>query len=153
MKFNLIDEREKPASEQVIARGMVEVASELRLVDAGLLVTMIQNGKEASICDLVNSSTEMYFQRDALQYALSSHCSVCWEEPPTIGLDMEFCYENVTAYFRLTIGRDRASVELSHLSVFGCPQTADERTRQLETAMTNARVGEGPSSRMHAPRG
>ena len=81
MKFELMEEREKPASEQIIARGMVDVASELRLVDPGLLVAMIQGGKEASIADLVNSSTEMYFRRGALQYALSSECRVSWDGP------------------------------------------------------------------------
>ena len=140
MNFHKLDDREKPVSERAIAHALVDVASELRLVDAGLLVDMIQSGKEASISDLVNSSTEMYFQKGALQYALSSDCSVCWEETPVVGLDMEFRFDNVTAYFRLSIGRDSAGVELAHLSVDGGVQTAAIRTRCLEDAIANARV-------------
>lgn len=140
MKFDLMEEFDKPASEEVIARSIVDVASELRLVDASVMVTMIQNGREASISDLVNSSTEMYFRSGTLQYALSAQCRVCWEEPPTVGIDLEFRYDNVTAYFKLTIGRDKAGVELIHLNIDGDADTADARARCLELAMANARV-------------
>lgn len=139
MMSNTIDRSEKDSCEKLIAGSLVDVASELRLVDLRHLVSLVENGEEASIADLVNSSTEMFFTKGTLHYALSAQCSLLWDEPPVIKLDMEFRHENVSAYFRLTLGRSRAGVELTHLSIYGS-DGRDAREARLARALKGAAI-------------
>lgn len=134
-----MDASGKYATERVIGREVAEVATELRLIDANLLLGLILGGKESLIADLVNSATEMFFEPGALRYALSARCEVVWDAPPIVGLDMEFHYDHVTAYFLLSIGGRRGGVELTHASVDGCPAPAGSFIRCLENAMGKAR--------------
>jgi hypothetical protein len=139
MMSDTIHRSEKESCEKLIAGGLVDVASELRLVDLHHLVSLVENGEEASIADLVNSSTEMFFARGTLQYALSAQCTLLWDEPPVVKLDMEFRHENVSAYFRLTLGRNRAGVELTHLFVYG-GDARDAREARLARALRGAAI-------------
>jgi hypothetical protein len=106
---NLFD---RGAHERVLADAMVDVATELRLADLTELFLMIRTEQAANIADLVNSSSELFFESGALKYALSAGCELRWETAPTVRLDMEFRYGTVTVFFQLTIGRERAAVEV-----------------------------------------
>jgi hypothetical protein len=104
-----LDRRDR---ERILADAMVDVATELRLADLAEFVLMIRRDQEANIADLVNSSSELFFKSGALKYALSAWCDLRWESNPTVRLDMEFRHAAVTVFFRLTIGRARAAVEV-----------------------------------------
>ncbi len=130
----------KEACERIIAESLVDVASELRLVDLRHLVSLVENGEEAAIADLVNSSTEMFFEKGTLHYALSAQCALLWDEPPVVKIDMEFRHENVSAYFRLTLGRSRAGVELTHLFVYG-EDSIEAHVERLARAFEGAATG------------
>ena len=126
--------------EKVVADGIVDVATELRLADASELMLMIRNNQEANIADLVNSSTELYFKPGALKYALSAGCSVGWDSSPTIALDMEFRNAPVCVFFRLLLGRSLAGVEVMDV-IFdekGLDQT--EKAQRLAAAIADARL-------------
>ena len=110
---NLLD---RSAHERILADAMVDVATELRLADLTELFLMIRSEQAANIADLVNSSSELFFKSGALKYALSAGCELRWETAPTVRLDMEFRHATVTVFFQLTIGRERAAVEV--LDVF-----------------------------------
>lgn len=125
--------------EKIIAEGMKDVASELRLVDAHNLVAMIQSGQEGAIADVVNSSTELFFKSGTLQYALSSNCSVRWNETPVVQIDMEFLHDRVSAYFRLVIAGKRAGVDLIRLFVEEDLERPEQAER-LARAIANARI-------------
>jgi len=107
---------DRGAQERILADAMVDVATELRLADLTELFLMIRGDQAANIADLVNSSSELFFKSGALRYALSSGCELRWESAPTVQLDLEFRHATVTVFFRLTIGRARAAVEV--LDVF-----------------------------------
>jgi len=109
-------ELDHSAHERILADAMVDVATELRLADPTEFVLMIRGDQAANIADLVNSSSELFFKSGALKYALSAGCDLHWESTPTVRLDMEFRHAAVTVFFRLTIGRARAAVEV--LDVF-----------------------------------
>jgi hypothetical protein len=98
--------------EQIIADALVDFASELRLTDAGELMSMIQNEHAANLADLVNSSTELFFKSGTLRYALSASFKAPWDATPSVVIDMEFRHAAVCAFFRLTIGQRRAGVEI-----------------------------------------
>jgi hypothetical protein len=128
------------AQEKIIADGIVDVATELRLADASDLMELIRNKQDANIADLVNSSTELYFKPGALKYALSAGCNVQWDAAPTIGLDMEFRHGPVCAFFRLLLGRSRAGVDL--IDVIFDENELDQagKTRRLAEAVADARL-------------
>jgi hypothetical protein len=118
--------------EQIIADALVDFASELRLTDAGELMSMIQNEHAANLADLVNSSTELFFKSGTLRYALSASFKAPW--------DMEFRHAAVCAFFRLTIGQRRAGVEI--LDILFEAQGLDDfaKAERLADALETARL-------------
>ena len=128
------------AHEKVVADGMVDVATELRLADASELMLMIRNNQAANIADLVNSSTELYFKPGALKYALSAGCNVGWDSAPTIALDMEFRNAPVCVFFRLMLGRSRAGVEVIDIIFDEAGLNQAEKSQRLAEAIAAARL-------------
>jgi len=107
---------DRSVHERILADAIVDVATELRLADPNEFFLMIRGDQAANIADLVTSSSELFFKSGALKYALSAGCDLRWDSTPTVRLDMEFRHAAVTVFFRLTIGRTRAAVEV--LDVF-----------------------------------
>ena len=132
--------RHRRAQEKLVADGIVDVATELRLADASELMFMIRNRQEANIADLVSSSTELYFKPGVLKYALSAGCSVDWNSAPTVALDMEFRNAPVCVFFRLMLGRARAGVELIDVIFDENGLDQAEETQRLATAIADARL-------------
>ncbi|HLH48767.1 MAG TPA: hypothetical protein VKV96_05460 [Roseiarcus sp.] len=128
------------AQEKVVADGIVDVATELRLADAAELMVMIRNNQNANIADLVNSSTELFFKPGSLKYALSAGCSVGWDSAPTIALDMEFRNAPVCVFFRLMLGRSRAGVEVMDIIFDEKGLDQAEKTQRLAAAIAAARL-------------
>jgi len=126
--------------EQIIADALIDVASELRLTDVVELINLIRNDQEANLADLVNSSTELFYKRGTLRYALSASFKAPWDATPEVALDMEFRHGMVSAFFRLTIGRRRAGVEV--IDVLFDEEGLDERdkAKRLSAALASARV-------------
>jgi hypothetical protein len=99
-------------NERILADAMVDVATELRLADPLEFLMMIRGNQDANIADLVNSSSELFFKGGALRYGFGARCDLRWEATPSVRLDMEFRHAMVTVFFRLTIGRAHAGVEI-----------------------------------------
>src|ERR1700719_2714019 len=108
-------QRRPPEREQIIADALVDFASELRLTDAGELMSMIQNDHAENLADLVNSSTELFFKSGTLRYALSASFKAPWDAAPTVEIDMEFRHAAACAFFRLTIRQRRAGVGIQDI--------------------------------------
>ena len=126
--------------EQIIADALVDFASELRLTDAGELMSMIQNDHAANLADLVNSSTELFFKSGTLRYALSASLKVPWDATPTVEIDLEFRHAAVCAFFRLTIGHRRAGVGILDI-LFEEPGLDDfGKAARLADALATARL-------------
>ncbi len=129
------------AHERILADAMVDVATELRLADPAEFILMIRGDKPANIADLVNSSSELFFTSGALKYALSASCELRWESTPTVRLDMELRHETVTVFFRLTIGRERAGVEVIDVLFDGeGPRGSAAELERLAAAIAAARL-------------
>jgi hypothetical protein len=130
----------RAAHEEIIATAMIDVASELRLADAGELVAMVRGDQAANIADLVNSSTELFFKSGTLRYGLAAGCYVQWDATPTIRLDMEFRHARVCVFFRLVIGRTRAAVELVDILFEESELDGQAQQRRLMAAIADARA-------------
>jgi hypothetical protein len=125
--------------ERVLADAIVEVATELRLSDPTEFIMLVRGEQAANISDLVNSSSELFFKKGALRYGLCADCALGWGSTPSVSLDMEFRYDRVTAFFRLTIGGLRASVEV--LEVLVDDETSSgETAERLRVAIAAARL-------------
>jgi len=127
--------------DEIIAAAMVDVATELRLIDPSELIHLIRGEQAANIADLVNSSGELFFRNGALRYALTAGCDVQWDSTPVVRLDMEFHYAAVSAFFRLMIGRKRAAVDVVEVLVDGQDDLDDaEKDERLRRAVAAARL-------------
>jgi hypothetical protein len=127
--------------DQIIASAMVDVATELRLTDPTELIHLIRGEQAANIADLVNSSGELFFRSGTLRYALTAGCSLQWDSTPVVRLDMEFHYAAVSAFFKLTIGRKRAGVEVIDVLVDSDDELDDAiKDDRLRDAVASARL-------------
>lgn len=132
---------QRQTHERILADALVDVATELRLVDPTEFILMIRGDQAANIADLVNSSSELFFKNGALRYGLAAGCHLRWESTPTVSLDMEFRHAAVCVFFRLMIGRARAAVEV--LDVVFDDEQAPAREgdhERLQAAIANARL-------------
>jgi hypothetical protein len=130
------------ALEKIIAEGIVDVATELRLADVSDLMLFIRCDQTANIEDLVNSSTELYFKNGTLKYALVAGCSVRWDAAPTILLDMEFRHAAVSVFFRLVLSQSRAAVQIIDIFFDEEGLDPDAKTQRLIGAMKDAKLPE-----------
>jgi hypothetical protein len=130
------------ALEKIIAEGVVDVATELRLADVSDLMLFIRCDQSANIEDLVNSSTELYFKNGTLKYALVAGCSIRWEASPTILLDMEFRHAGVSVFFRLVLSQSRAAVQIIDIFFDEEGLDRDVKTQRLIDAMADAKLPE-----------
>jgi len=146
MKENLA---EPHASERIIAEGIVDVASELRLIDVPELVAMIRSEESVNIADIVTSSSELYFKTGALRYASCADYCVQWDAAPVIVLGLEFRYPPVSVLFRLLIGQSSAGVELLNENYDEENLNEERRSELLAQAIANARLSR-PNARHRA---
>jgi hypothetical protein len=128
-------------NERILADAMVDVATELRLADPLEFLMMIRGHQEANIADLVNSSSELFFKGGALRYGLAARCDLRWDVTPRVRLDMEFRHAAVTVFFRLTIGRVHAGVEILDVMIDdGDDVDAGFAAARLSEAIREARL-------------
>ncbi len=138
------------ALEKIIAEGVVDVATELRLADVSDLMLFIRCDQTANIEDLVNSSTELYFKNGTLKYALAAGCSVRWDTSPTILLDMEFRHAAVSVFFRLVLSQSRAAVEVIDMFFDETGLDEDAMTQKLIGAVADAKLPDQRAQRWSA---
>ncbi len=127
--------------ERIIADALIDVASELRMIDAAELILMIRDDHAANIADLVNSASELFFKSGTLRYALSASYKAPWEATPVVAIDLEFQYALVSAFFRLTIGERRAGVEILDILFDEKGLGEEAQTSRLSAALASARLG------------
>jgi hypothetical protein len=128
--------------ERVLAEALDRVAGELRLVDAQDYVAFIRMELFGNIANIVNSSTELYFQPGTLKFGMSGEAQVRWGQPAQVTLDMEFDHADVKAYFRLLLAHEKAGVELTYLSFAAASQDPTRNTQQLREAVAGARLAD-----------
>ena len=136
-----LEEIDLAEHERVLADAIVDVATELRLSDPTELILLVRGEQAANLSDLVNSSSELFFKKGALRYGLAADCALGWGTPPSVSLDMEFRHDCVTAFFRLTIGGQRAAVEILEVLVDEEDRDVGYRTTErLRAAIAGARL-------------
>jgi len=102
--------------EKILADGIVDVASELRMVDISDFIYHIKSENYANVGDLINSSAELYFKPGTITFNWSATLRVDWKAPPAVAFDLEFKNAGVTALFSLELQNDRASVDIRSIT-------------------------------------
>jgi hypothetical protein len=132
--------------ESALAEGLDCVAAELRLVDPQDYVAFMRLELFGNIANIVNSSTELYFQPGTMKFGMSGEVDVRWGAPARVILDMEFDHQGVKAYFRLLLDADSAAVELTYLAFSQADSDPEANTQRLKEAIVAARHADGRRS-------
>lgn len=131
--------------ERVLAEGVREVATELRLVDVVDLVTYVRMEQYANIGDLISSAIELYFKPGTLSYGQAGDVELDWSGAPQVKLDMAFRHPDVSVHFRLVLAALHGAVEINYIS-FANPSTDPAvNTACLSAALAEARMETGLS--------
>ena len=136
----LAENSETAESERALAVAARELAAELRLTDVLDLVTFIRTENHANLNDLVNSSAELYFKPGTLSYGWGADVSLGWTGNPTVSLNLEFRHQQVTAFFDLILGTNKAGIALKHVAHDESPAKASDYSQRLIEAIADARL-------------
>src|SRR3546814_7726714 len=83
-KCNHSTEREK-----ILAEAISPVATELRLLDAGDLLSLLRFECYGNLSDLVSSAAELYFHPGTVNFGAGGEYRLEWNGQPEIVLDLE----------------------------------------------------------------
>ena len=124
----------------ILADALTEFVADLSLVEPGDMIDYIRGHKWATVADLVQSSSELWFRDGTLLFGCMGDVDVDWLKPPTISLDLEFQNDGICAFFTLLLGHPDCLIELKTLW-FACPP-ADEAaaTDLFAQALADARL-------------
>lgn len=129
------------ACERALAEGLVDLAQDLRRVDAADIVAWIHGGRLGNVAAIVGSATELVFRPGALRFAHSGGVDLAWQGGLAVHLDMELHHAGVDCYFRLHISETHSGVAITYLSVDGAScRTRTSRNRFMR-ALAAARLG------------
>lgn len=125
--------------EKILADGIVDVASELRMVDISDFIFHIKSENFANVGDLINSSAELYFKPGTITFNWSATLRVDWKARPAVAFDLEFKNAGVRALFSLELEDDRASVDIRSLTFENQASGALPNTEMFYDAILNAK--------------
>lgn len=125
--------------EKIVAEALSPVATELRMIDAADLVSLLRYERWGNISDLVASAAELYFLPGTVNFGTSGEYRLDWDRKPEILLDLEIKPEGVTIYAKLSLADVQAGLEIDHIA-FHRPSTgADTDTEFLAKSLSQAR--------------
>lgn len=125
--------------EKILADAINPVASELRLLDAADLISLLRFEYYGNLSDLVASAAELYFHPGTINFGLGGNYRLEWDGKPEVVLDLEIKPQGVTIYAQLTLASDHAGIEINHISFQNASDDPDENTAFLERGLQQAR--------------
>jgi hypothetical protein len=134
--------RKNPFSEQreqILAEAIRPVASELRLVDAADLISLLRFEHYGSLADLVASAAELYFHPGTVSLGVGGNYRLEWDSEPEVELDLEIKPQGVTIYAKLALSKNHAGVEISHIDFKNPAANPEDNTVFLRNALANSR--------------
>ncbi len=123
----------------VMADALKQVAEDLRTIDLLDVVSFIRFGSYATIEDLLQSSTEMFFKSGILNFGWTAAVELGWSEPPAVTVGMEFRHRAVTVFFDLTLRPCDESVNVVGIQFDEPAVLRRDKLRQLAEALADAR--------------
>ena len=125
--------------EKIVAEALSPVATELRMIDAADLVSLLRYERWGNISDLVTSAAELYFLPGTVRLGAGGEYRLDWDSKPEILLDLELKPDGVTIYAKLSLADVQAGVEISHIAFHRPSVDADTDTAFLARTLSDAR--------------
>ena len=125
--------------EKILANAISPVATELRLLDAGDLISLIRLESYGNLADLVSSAAELYFHPGTINFGAGGEYSLEWSGPPQVVLDLEIKPKGVSVYARLTLADTQAGIEIDHIAFQTPLENPEANTEFLERSLREAR--------------
>lgn len=125
--------------EKIVATALSPVASELRLLDAGDLISLLRLERYGSLSDLVSSAAELYFHPGTVSFGAGGDFKLEWNGQPEVILDLEIKPRGVSVYARLTLADQSAGLEIDHISFQNPSDNPDENTEFLARSLFDAK--------------
>jgi hypothetical protein len=125
--------------EEIVAKAISPVATELRLLDAGDLISLLRLECHSSLADLVSSAAELYFHPGTVSFGAGGDYKLEWGGQPEVVLDLEIKPRGVSVYARLTLADRLAGVEIDHIAFHDPSENPEENTAFLAQSLQEAK--------------
>lgn len=125
--------------EQILAEAISPVASELRLLDAADLISLLRFERYGNLADLVASAAELYFLPGTVNFGLGGDYKLEWGGPAEVTIDLEIKPHGVTIYAKLALAEHHAGIEINHIAFDRASTDPDENTALLARSLMDAR--------------
>jgi hypothetical protein len=125
--------------EKIVAEALRPVATELRLIDAADLVSLLRYERWGNIADLVNSAAELYFLPGTIRFGIGGNYEMDWNKLPQISLDLEIMADAVTVYAQLSLTDELAGIEINHIAFHEPSEDPHQDTALLAESLARAR--------------
>ncbi|MGV8938397.1 MAG: hypothetical protein ACOH2J_14850 [Allorhizobium sp.] len=135
--------------EKIVADAISPVASELRLLDASDLISLLRFELYGNIADLISSAAELYFHPGTVNFGSGGDYRLEWGGVPEVVLDLEIKPREVTVYARLTLTNDFAGIEINHIAFQNPSADPDENTKMLAWSLQEAKFVTNTQVRMY----
>ncbi len=135
--------------ERIVAEAISPVASELRLLDAADLISLLRFELYGNISDLVSSAAELYFHPGTVVFGAGGDYRLEWGGPPEVVLDLEIKPRGITIYSQLTLTNELAGLDIMHIAFHETSGDPDANTRMLEDRLKEARFVKGQASPLY----
>lgn len=132
--------------EKIVAEALRPVATELRLIDAADLVSLLRYERWGNLSDLVSSAAELYFLPGTVRFGVGGDYNLDWNSRPEILLDLEIKPDGVSVYAKLSLTDETAGLEISHIAFQRPSADQDENTAFLARSLQAAKFVVPPPS-------
>ena len=136
--------------ERIVAEAISPVATELRLLDAADLISLLRFELYGNIADLVSSAAELYFHPGTVNFGAGGEYRLEWGGVPEVVLDLEIKPRDVTIYAQLKLADEHAGIEINHVAFHQPSGDPDENTRMLERRLSEARFVKSRSDELYS---
>ncbi|CDZ57017.1 hypothetical protein [Neorhizobium galegae] len=134
--------------EEIVAQAISPVASELRLLDAGDLISLLRLECHGSLADLVSSAAELYFHPGTVSFGSGGDYKLEWNGKPEVVLDLEIKPRGVSVYARLTLADQLAALEIDHIAFQAPFEDPHDNTAFLAKSLQEAKFVKTSNSQM-----
>ncbi|MFK0331154.1 hypothetical protein ACIQUB_08530 [Rhizobium sp. NPDC090275] len=130
--------------EKILAEAISPVATELRLLDASDLISILRFEYYGNLSDLVSSAAEMFFHPGTVNFGHGGSYTLEWGGKPEVVIDLEIKPRGVTVYAQLTLAAEHAGIEINHIAFENPSSNPHENTAFLERSLNQARYNVPP---------
>ncbi|KWV55808.1 hypothetical protein AS026_36505 [Rhizobium altiplani] len=130
--------------EKILAEAISPVATELRLLDASDLISLLRFEYNGNLSDLVSSAAELFFHPGTVNFGHGGSYTLEWGGKPEVVIDLEIKPRGVTIYAQLMLAEAHAGIEINHIAFQNPSADPDENTVFLEQSLRDARYNVEP---------